>query len=201
MLTINFIKHFAYDNASIAYLLTIVGMVIEGEVVVIIAGIFAHLGSLHLAYIFLAILIGGAMKSFIGYSIGYYLQKNHSDKKILRQAENRIKYFLPSFIKRPFISIFLSRFLVLGMHWFALIFAGYKKINLRTYIKSEATSLVAWSLIMLSIGYFFSFTALSISRDFRKFLIIILICFIVFFIIEKVVAFIIEFFETQELEQ
>jgi len=198
MLTINFIRHFAADNASIAYLLIVLGMVIEGEIVVVIAGIFAHLGSLKFFYIALFIIIGGGVKSLIGYSIGHYLQKHHSNKMFLHQTEGRINYFLPNFIHKPFLSLFLARFLILGMHSFALVFAGYKKVKLRTFIKAEIVSLVAWSIVMLSIGYFFSYTALSISRDIRKFLGIILIFFIMFFVLEKVIAFVIELFETQD---
>ena len=198
MLTLSYIKHFAAIHANIAYILIALGVIIEGEVVVIIAGIFAHLGSLNIYLALLATAIGGGIKSILGYSLGYYLQKNHSDKKIVYKTENRINYFLPNFLKKPFLSLFLSRFLILGIYWFALVYAGYKKIKIKTFIKAEASSLVAWALIMLFIGYSFSYTALSISRDVRKFLGIILIFFIGFFILERVIAFIIELFEFEE---
>ncbi|HLP86370.1 MAG TPA: VTT domain-containing protein [Candidatus Paceibacterota bacterium] len=198
MLSIHFIKHFTSDNAIIVYLLIAFGMVIEGEVVVVLAGIFAHLGSLHLFWIGVFIAIGGFVKSVLGYSLGYYLQKHHSERKLVRKAENRINYFLPNFIKKPFLSLFLARFLIMGMHSFALVYAGYKKVKLSTFIKAESISLVIWSFIMVSIGYFFSLTALSISRDVRKFIGIILIFFILFFIVEKIVAFLIELFEIEE---
>jgi membrane protein DedA with SNARE-associated domain len=201
MLTLNLIRHFASDNASTVYLLIFLGMIIEGEVVVVIAGIFAHLGSLNIYWIILFIVIGGSIKSALVYGIGRYLQKNHSSNKFLCKTEKRINYFLPNFLNKPFLSIFLSRFLILGMHWFALVFAGYKKIKLKTYIKAEASSLVVWSTLMLSIGYFTSFTALSISHDVRKFLIIVLAGFIAFFILEKLIAFIIELFETEEFNE
>lgn len=199
MLTINLIRHFASDNAMVVYLLIVLGMIIEGEVVVVIAGIFAHLGSLNIYWIILFIVLGGVIKSTLVYSIGYYLQKKHSNNKFLCKTEKRINYFLPNFLNKPFLSIFLSRFLILGMHWFALLFAGYKKIKLKTYIKAEVVSLIIWSTIMLSVGYFTSLTALSISHDVRKFLIVVLVCFILFFLVEKIIAFIIELFESNEV--
>lgn len=198
MLTLNLIKHFASDNASTAYLIILLGMIIEGEVVVVIAGIFAHLGSINLYYIILFIILGGAAKSAIGYGLGYYLQKNNTINKFLGKTEKRVNYFLPNFLNKPFLSIFLARFLILGMHSFALVYSGYKQIKLKTFVKAEASSLVIWSIVMLSIGYFFSLTALSISHDVRKFLVIILLGFIAFFIVEKIVAFVIELFETDE---
>jgi len=201
MLSINYIKHFASDNALIAYLLIILGMVIEGEIVIVLAGIFTHLGSLNIFFVILSMIIGGSIKSFIGYNIGFYLQKYHSNKSLVSQTEGRINYFLPNFIKKPFLSIFLSRFLILGMHWFALIFSGYKKIRIAKFIKAEGSSLLVWGGAMLFIGYFFSLTAMSISRDIRKFLGIILIFFLLFFVLEKFIAFIIELFETKEVSK
>lgn len=195
MLSINYITHFAAVHANIAYALIALGVVLEGEIVVILAGIFAHLGSLDIFLAFFATVVGCGVKSVLGYGLGSYLQKHHSDKKIVSKTENRINYFLPNFTTKPFISIFLSRFLILGMYWFTLVYAGYKKINLKTFIKAEITSLFVWSVFMLSVGYFFSYTALSISRDIRNFLGIIFLFFIAFFILEKLMAFIIELFE------
>ena len=201
MLTLSYIRHFASDNALIAYLFIIVGMLLEGEVVVILAGIFSHLGSLNLFLVILFIIIGGGLKSIIGYSFGYYVQKNHSHNRFLLQAESRINYFLPNYINKPFLSIFLSRFLILGMHLFSIVYAGYKKISFQKFFQAEASSLVVWGATMLLIGHFFSFAALSISRDVRKFIGIILIFFLLFFVLEKIIAFAVELFETKEVNK
>jgi membrane protein DedA with SNARE-associated domain len=200
MLTIGFIKQFALTHADYAYALIVLGVFIEGEIVVIIAGIFAHLGSLNLLVILIATFIGCGLKSVIGYSFGMYLQKNHSHRRVLRQAEYRVNYFLPEFETKPFLSLFLSRFLILGIYWFALVYAGYKKINLKTFIKAELASFFTWAVVMLSLGYFFSYTALSISRDVRKFLVVLLLFFIAFFVLEKIIAFVIEIFEINKKE-
>jgi undecaprenyl-diphosphatase len=198
MLSINIIRHFVELHATYAYLLIILGVIIEGEIVVIIAGIFADLGSLNFIVALIATLIGGVLKSIIGYSLGLYLRREHSELKLIKQAEHRVGYFLPRFAERPFWSVFVSRFLVLGLYWFTLLYAGYKRIEMKTFIRAEAASLALWSVLVLSLGFFFSFTALAISRDIRNFLLIILLCFIAFFIIEKIVAFIIELFSAED---
>lgn len=200
MITISYIHHFVEFHASIAYVLIVLGVIIEGEIVVILAGIFSNLGSLNIYFSFIAAIIGGEAKSVIGYSVGYYLQKNHSGRPILYQAEHRIHYFLPKFTERPFWSIFLSRFLILGLHWFSMIFSGYKKIKINIFAKAEFLSLLVWTVSALMLGYFFSFTALSVGRDVRKFIGIILICFILFFIIEKIIAFIVELLASDNSE-
>jgi membrane protein DedA with SNARE-associated domain len=193
--TISAIKHFVEAHSIYAYILIFLGVIIEGEVVVIFAGIFSYLGSLNIFISLLSVICGGCTKSFLGYSIGSYLQRHHSRQSFLMKIEKRIMYFLPNFEQRPFWSIFISRFFILGIGWFTLIFSGYKKIPIRMYAKAEGLSLLAWSSGVLAIGYFFSFTALSISRDIRHVLGIILICFISFFILQNFIAFIAEFFE------
>lgn len=198
MITLNFIRHFVELHANIAYLFIILGVIVEGEVVVILAGIFANLGSLNFFIALIATLIGGGAKSAIGYSFGAYLKKRHEHLKIIKQAEHRVHYFLPRFLERPFWSVFVSRFLILGLHWFTLLYAGYKKVKVEVFMRAEAASLAIWSVVMLSLGFFFSFTALAISRDVRNFLFTILLCFIAFFIIEKIVAFIIELVSVEE---
>jgi len=195
MLSLSYIQNFAAAHAEIIYLLIVLGVFLEGEIMVIIAGVFAHLGSIDIGFAFLSTMAGGAIKSVFGYYLGYYLQKKHSDKNFLIRAEYKVSCFFPRFVEKPFISIFLSRFLILGMYWFTLIYSGYKKIKLSTFIKAEVLSLVFWTAVMLSIGFFFSSVALSISRDIRNFAIIILVFFIMFLVLEKIITFFIELFE------
>lgn len=192
MLTINLIRHFVEANALLAYLFIFLGVFFEGEIVVILAGIFTYLGSLHPITSGIAILLGGISKSVVGYCIGYFLQKHHSHRLFLKKIESRIVYFLPRFTERPFWSIFISRFFILGMNWFTLIFSGYKRVNIRTYIRAEILSLLVWMTIMFSLGYAFSYTALAFSRDIHKFLAFLLLFFLLFFIIRKFIAFLLE---------
>jgi membrane protein DedA with SNARE-associated domain len=197
-ISITAIRQFIEIHAIIVYFVILLGVIIEGEIVVIFAGIFSHLGSINILFAFMAVFLGGAMKSFLGYYIGFILQKHHSHRPFINRVERRISYFLPKFKEKPFWSIFISRFFILGIGWFTVLYSGYKKISLKIYIKAEALSLVLWSIGILFLGYSFSYTALSISRDVRKFIGIILIFFILFFILEKIIAFVVELFSGEE---
>ena len=199
-ISISAIRHFIEIHAVFIYIAIFLGVIIEGEIAVIFAGIFAFLGSINIFVAFASVILGGAMKSLIGYSIGYYLNKHHSHRPFMGKIEKRISHFLPRFIERPFWSIFTSRFLILGIGWFTLLFSGYKNIVLKTYIKAESFSLVIWSILVMSLGYFFGYTALSISRDVRHVLVLILVFFIGFFILEKVIAFIFELFNINQIK-
>lgn len=192
MLTLRFLEHFVESYAVLAYTLIFLGVIIEGDIVVILGGIFSHLGSLNFFMVLWITILAGVVKSFIGYGIGVYLNRHHSHRPFLSRIEYRIGYFFPHFTERPFWSIFASRFFILGLNWFTLIYSGYKGINRKLYLKAEALSLMIWSVGILALGYFFSYAALSISHDIRKFLGLILIFFILFFFLEKIIAFVLE---------
>lgn len=194
MFSIEYIQSIAANHAEIIYLLIFLGVFLEGEIVVILAGIFAYLGSIDTVIVFLSTISGGAIKSVFGYSLGCFLQKKYSNNNILKQAEDKIHTFFPNFLNKPFRSVFISRFLILGMYWFTLIYSGYKKIKLKTFIWAEILSLITWSLIMFGLGFFFSHTALLVSKDIRNFIIIILAFFVAFLILEKMITLIVGLF-------
>jgi len=195
------IRHFVEIHAIIVYFVIFLGVIMEGEIVVIFAGIFSYLGSINIFVALIAIILGGVAKSSIGYVIGYFLNKYHSQNNFIKKIERRMFSFLPHFCDRPFWSIFISRFFIFGIGWFTIVFSGFKRIPLKIYVKAEAFSLLIWSILILALGFSFGYTALSISRDVRNFLGIILLFFILFFILEKVVAFIIELFEIYEIDK
>lgn len=198
MIIFDYIQSFAYAHTEVIYALIAIGVFLEGEIVVIIAGILSYLGVVNLPCSFIATIFGGAVKSVFGYSFGFYLQNKFSHKKLLVKSESRVNRFFPNFLKKPFWSIFFSRFLILGLYWFTLIYSGYKKINLKLFIRAEILSLIFWAMFMLGLGYFFSHTALSISRDVRNFVIIILCFFIAFLFLEKIISFFVGLFETND---
>ena len=200
-ISIGAIRHFIEIHAIIVYVVIFLGVLIEGEIVVIFAGIFSYLGSINIFVALASVIAGGVVKSFLGYLIGYLLHKYHSHRPFMRKIEGRISYFLPRFKERPFWSIFISRFFILGIGWFTLVFSGYKNIPLKIYAKAESLSLALWSVGILSLGYFFGYTALSISRDVRHVLVIILVFFISFFVLEKIIAFVFEIFNINQFNE
>ena len=200
-ISLSVIRHFIEIHAMVMYIIIFLGVIIEGEISVIFAGIFSFLGSINIFIAFAFVLLGGATKSLIGYTIGYYLNKNHSHRPFMGKIEKHISHLMPRFIEKPFWSIFTSRFLIMGIGWFTLVFSGYKNVPLKIYIKAEGYSLALWSLIMISLGYFFGYTALTISKDIRHVLLLILVFFIGFFILEKVLSFIFELFNIKLIKE
>lgn len=196
MNTVNLVQNFVAGNEVLAYFLMFIGILIEGEVVVLFSGILCHLGGLNIIPSFLVGVAGIASKSYLGYYLGIYLERKYPHNRFFRYIESKIMYFLPHFKDRPFWSVFLSKF-IYGINHFAIILSGYLKINFKTYFKAEFSSSLIWLIEFLALGYFFSYAAIGYSKDIRKFSIIILGFIIAFMLFERFITFLYEIFKAK----
>jgi len=197
MNTVNALANFVAGNEVLAYILIFLGIIIEGEVVVLFSGILAYLGGLNITTLFFVGVLGIASKSYLGYYLGAYLERKYPHNRFFRYIESKILYFLPHFKDRPFWSVFVSKF-IYGINHFAIILSGYLKINFKTYFKAEFSSSIIWLMEFLAIGYFFSYSAIGITKDIRKFSILILLFIIAFLLFEKFITFLYELFKAKE---
>ena len=197
MNTVDLLGNFVAGNGVFAYILMFFGIVIEGEVVVLFSGILAHLGGLNIIASFFVGILGIVSKSYLGYYFGAYLERKYPHNRFFKYIEGKIFYFLPHFKDKPFWSIFFSKF-IYGINHFAIILSGYLKINFKTYFKAEFSSSIIWLVEFLAIGYFFSYSAIGITNDIRKFSILILLFITAFLLFEKFITFLFELFKAKE---
>src|SRR5258706_14643602 len=128
MLTIKAIVDFASAHEVLGYLFLFVGIILEGEFVLLIAGILAHLGAFPFWGLYFAGILGAIFKTFLGYTIGNFLNIKYPKSRFFRFVTRRIRDHLPHFKTKPFWSIFISKF-IWGINHFVLIFSGYTKIQ------------------------------------------------------------------------
>jgi membrane-associated protein len=184
------VEHHQILTYGIIYL----GVTLEGEFFLICTGILTHLGALNFYVVLFIILLGGLSKTFIGYALGEFLFKIFNHHRFFTYIQKRVYSVLPRFKTKPFWSIFVSKF-IMGANNLVIIFSGYERINYRKFLKAEISSTVIWAPVLLSLGYFFSYAALHVSHEIWKFLITVLVLFIMFVIFDKLVGWIYEVFE------
>jgi membrane protein DedA with SNARE-associated domain len=194
MHTVNILKHIVETHQVLVYFVIILGLVIEGELFVLSAGIFAHLGALNFWLALFAVFLGVMGKTFLGYYIGSLIRKRWSSTRLLTYMRHRVRDFAPKFRQKPFWSIFISKF-IMGANNIMIIFCGFENVNYRQFLKAEFSAALIWAPLLLSIGYFFSYTALHISREIWRFSFIILVLVISFFVFDKLVSWIYRVFE------
>lgn len=170
------------------------GLIVEGEFILISAGIFLHLGALDINMTMFVIILGLLSKSFLGYYVGFLIQKYWKKIKFLKYIEKRVLRIMPHFKTKPFWSIVLSKF-ILGANNVVIIFSGFEKISFKKYLKAEFLSTIIWAPIILALGYYFSYTALSVSREVWRFSFIVLIFVITFITIDRFIGWIYVIFE------
>ena len=194
MHTVQVLTRLVEDHQILAYGLIFLGLVFEGEVTLISAGVLAHLGALNFWVALGFIFTGGIVKTFVGYYFGRFLFVNHNYNKLVMYIERRVMSVLPRFRQRPFWSIFFSKFIT-GVNYLIIVFAGFKRVKLKTYLKAEFLSTLIWAPLLLSMGYYFSYAALHISREIGRFLLIIVLFTICFLLLDKLIAVLFEVFE------
>ena len=194
MHTVNLLTNLVEHHEVLAYGLIFLGLILEGEMVVIATGILAHLGALNIWFALIFILAGAIFKIFFGYNLGKFLFKKFNHSKFLQYLEKKVSRILPKFDRKPFWSIFISKFIASANYW-VIIFAGYRGIRFKTYLKAEFLSTAIWAPLMLFLGYVFSYTALLVSREIWRFTLIILILVIAYIIFDKIVGWLYELFE------
>jgi len=193
METLQSLSYLIENNHSVAYLLIFLITVFEGELVAISAGILVLLGALNFWVALIAIFGGGMIKTFFGYALGRLLNEKFNHNKFFQYLEKKVFTFMPHFDQRPFWSIFVSKFLM--MNHVIILFAGYRRINFKKYLKAEIISTAIWAPLMLSLGYFFSYAAFQVSKKMSEFLLIITLFIIAFFLLEKLVSTFYDVFE------
>ncbi len=194
MHTVETLRYIIEQNQVLAYLAMTLITVVEGEVVTISAGILILLGALNFWIALIAIVIGGIGKSILGYFVGTMLNKKFDHNRFFQYIERKVLSVMPHFEEKPFWSIFVSKFLM--VNHFVIIFCGYKKINFKEYMKAELASTLPWALSLLALGYFFSYAAFRISHRLTDFLLIIVLCIVGFFLVEKIVSLLYNAFES-----
>lgn len=194
MHTVNLLIYFVESHQILAYVLIYVGLIFEGELFLISTGILVHLGALNFWLTLLFVFLGALSKTFLGYALGEFIHKKFNQHKLFIYLQKRVYGILPRFKTKPFWSIFISKF-IMGANNTVIIFSGYEKIDYKKFLKAEISATIIWAPLLLSLGYFFSYTALHISRGIWKFLMVVLVFFILFVIFDKLVSWIIELFE------
>lgn len=194
MHTVNLLTNLVGDHQTLAYIIIFFGLIFEGEIVVISVGILSHLGGLNIWFSLLFIILGALTKTFLGYKFGEILFEKFHHHNFFKYIQKRVYNILPRFREKPFWSIFVSKF-IMGINYVVVIFCGYEKIDYKKYLKAEVSSTFIWAPLLLSLGYFFGYTALHISREIWKFSLVIIFLFIVFILFDKLVSWLYELFE------
>lgn len=185
---------FFLEHVHLAYGMLFFAILWEGEFALITAGVFVHLGVLDFWPTVIVAICAATAKTILGYHLGKFLGKTFPKSHVLKYFARKVFYYLPNFKKRPFWSIFISKF-IYGVNNAAIVFAGYVKSNFKTYCIAEAVSSVIWLGGMFVLGNYFSSTAQALSHSFKYFSFLLLLFIVAFIVLLRTLKLIIEIVE------
>lgn len=194
MYTVNLLTSLVENHQVLVYGIIYLGLIFEGEFMVISTGILGHLGALNIWFAFFFILLGGFSKTFLMYYFGELLYKKFNHHRFFQYIQKRVYSIFPRFKIKPFWSIFVSKF-IMGTNYLVVLFCGYEKVNYQKFLKAEVSSTVIWAPTLLALGYFFGYTALKVSQEIWKFTAVVIILFAIFVLFDRLVSWLYEVFE------
>lgn len=180
---LNFFISFVEAHRFIGYVILFAGMLLEGETILIGAGILVHLRAFDPLDTFFIALAGSFIGDFLWYYLGTFLFYRYSESKIINYAKRNILRIFPNFEYKPFWSIVISKF-IYGANRSMLMLCGFSKVKLSLFAKAEVLASPVWIAISLTLGYILSYAALNITHRLKFFGIIVALAIVIFLAIE-----------------
>ena len=187
------------DHRFLAYGALFVAMLIEGEMFLIIAGMLASLRALDFGDVLWVAFIGVLLGDAFWYGFGMFIIWTKKFAFISRWAEKSVCYFLPRFREKPFLSIFLSKF-IYGVNHAVLVLSGVLRVSFPLFMKAEAVASFAWVAIYAVAGYMFGHAAVVFTRKASYLALLIVFFVVVFILLQKLITSYYERLEHQKLE-
>lgn len=176
--------NFVFDHQYLGYMVLFFAMIIEGEVLLIVAGMLARLKSFDLGDVlwisFAGVMIGDAL----WYGFGILASRSKKFARLVRYAEGSVNTILPKFRTQPFRSIMLSKF-IYGANHATLIMSGIMRVKFSTFIKAETIASFIWVAIYTVAGYMFGHAALAVTHKAVRFILIAFLFVVGFILIQR----------------
>lgn len=182
--------NFIGEHRYLGYLVLFLGMIVEGEVFLMTAGILANLNAFSLEEVFIVSFAGVLVNDIIWYHIGVYLKNNHGHRSLLLRAERKVKKLLPSIEISPAYAIFISKFIA-GFNHPTLIILGFLKTNFKYFMKLQFFASLVWTLVFISLGFAFGHTAISVSHKIHVFIISAVVLIAAVMLLERSIRYIV----------
>lgn len=147
------------------YTVSFVGALIEGETVMVLAGLAAHRGYLHLPT-----LIGlAAIGSFVGDQLYFLIGRRFGTRLVARfpRLEPRLQQADALLIRYAGVAVIAVRFLY-GLRTLGPIAMGMTGLKWRTFVLFNAAGAILWSICWVGVGYTLGELAAMLLGDFRR---------------------------------
>ncbi|HUH65909.1 MAG TPA: DedA family protein [Syntrophales bacterium] len=156
-----------YIISTYGYWAILIGTFLEGETILIIGGLSAHLGLLELPYVVVVAFIGSLSGDQSYYLVGYFkgrelLSKHHKWAKRLNRIYKLLERYR-DFIMLGFRFVYGTRIMipfVIGMR---------KEVSMSRFLLFDAAGAALWSVSVAAGGYFFGYALEAFIKDVKRY--------------------------------
>jgi membrane protein DedA with SNARE-associated domain len=150
----------------------LVGALMEGETIVIIAGFMAHSGHLYLPWVMLTAFAGAFTADQFFFQLGKRKGKAVLEKKPhWEQRVDRIRSFL---VRYQVIAILGYRF-IYGMRTITPIVIGASGFSTLRFVGLNFFSTVIWSILVSTAGYYFGHLFQKLLQDVHNYELVVML--------------------------
>lgn len=151
---------------SFGYPALFVGVAMEGETVVIIAGFMAHRGYLYLPLVMLVAFSGAFMADQFFFQVGKRKGAPFLDNRPHWLSRiDKVRHFL---VRYQVIAILSYRFLY-GMRTITPVVIGMSGFNTRRFVVLNLCSTLLWAVVVSTVGFYFGHALDIFLKDVRRY--------------------------------
>ncbi|MFA6550762.1 MAG: bifunctional DedA family/phosphatase PAP2 family protein [Candidatus Gracilibacteria bacterium] len=165
--------YIAVFTLSILEAMPLTGIVVPGEIIIVLGGFFAKTGDLNLIYVILAAGIGAIIGDFIGYILGYKFGEN-----LLRKYGKYLFFKEAHFEKTKKLmhehcgkSLFIGRFNKVTRAFVPFI-AGSSKVPFLKFMIFNIIGGLSWAIVYVGVGFIFGKSWEVASKYLGRFILI-----------------------------
>ena len=159
------LTNFSETHRIFAYLIIFFSIFIEGEIILLLAGVLSHKGYLDISDVIVVAFVAAVLHDILYWSIGGRLLKTAKQKFLFINLE-KIKSFLDKFKIGNGLYIFISKF-AWSFNRITLIASGYIKMPLSELLRYSITASIIWSVTLVSLGNIFASETHVLKRDIK----------------------------------
>lgn len=174
--------NFSEVHRVVAYFIIFIGMIIEGEMILVLAGILIKNGNLDFFDTLIISFIGMTVNDIIWWFIGIKLFKTGKKKFLFFNLE-KTNGLLKLNNGRNDAYIFISKF-TWAFNKIVLLRSGYLKTPFKTLMSYSMPATAVWIMTFISLGFFFAHKMEILKRDVKTVLLSITILFLFIMIFE-----------------
>ncbi|MFA6534282.1 MAG: VTT domain-containing protein [Patescibacteria group bacterium] len=173
--------NFSEAHRLLTYLVVFLMLFIEGEGILLLAGILIKAHQLDFFDTLLIAAFGTVCHDLLYWSIGRHFGRLKIGKFLFWHWDKAPE----SFDRNRSLYIFISKF-TWGFNRLTLIIAGYFHTTLRQLLRASFTAAIIWPAVMVSLGYVFAEKTHLLKQDLRTVALLLTAFFLVIFIFKKV---------------